>query len=300
MLRQANNRVVIEGILSEVDLQPRTYKRDGRDVEAITGEIKIRTTVTISGVEKELEIPVKMFANKLTRNGTENPGYDAVSRVMNEYVSIAAAGSIDGADRVRITGGTLRMNEYYGRTGKLNSYPQINATFVTKVKKEEYEPKATFEIEMVVASKDYEIDKNGEETGRLMVKGIVPQYNNTVDVMTFYVENENAIDAISSYWELEDTYAVSGKLRFTSKTETYEKAQDWGDPIKETRTINVSELIITGGSNSPLNEEDAFPMDEIREALTERKARIEASKERQSTVKTPTKGQKSSAIDLGF
>ena len=121
MLRQANNRVVMEGILSEVDLQPRTYKRDGRDVEAITGEIKIRTTVTISGVEKELEIPVKMFANKLTRNGTENPGYDAVSRVMNEYVSIAAAGSIDGADRVRITGGTLRMNEYYGRTDK-NKY----------------------------------------------------------------------------------------------------------------------------------------------------------------------------------
>ena len=73
MLRQAENTVKIEGILSEIDLQPKTFKRDGKDVEAIGGSITVKVTQKINDQEKELMIPVYMFAAKLTNAGKPNP-----------------------------------------------------------------------------------------------------------------------------------------------------------------------------------------------------------------------------------
>lgn len=152
MLKQAENNCKIEGILSEIDLKTGSTVKNGKTVEYITGSIKVRVNQMLNGKEVELDIPVYMFSNKLKNDGNPNPAYASIERVMNEYVSIAAAG-IDSADRIRITGANIRMNEYYGQGDKLNSYPRINASFVTKVTDmTKYNPEASFSAVFMIAA----------------------------------------------------------------------------------------------------------------------------------------------------
>lgn len=248
MLESKENSVKIEGILSEIDLEAGSYMKDNKTVEKIGGSIKVRVNQMLNGVETELDIPVYMFANKLTNKGTPNPAYASIERVMNEYKSIAAVG-IDAADRVRITGANIRMNEYYGQGDKLNSYPRINASFVTKITDmSKFAPEATFSAIFAIGNMGYETDKDGVQIpDRFKIRGIMPQYGGSVDVIDFFATSPNVIDAVSSYWEQGDTVKINGKLNFSSKTEETVVQVDFGEPRIERKTVSVSELIITGG-----------------------------------------------------
>ena len=303
MLESKENSVKIEGILSEIDLEAGSYNKDGKTFEKIGGSIKVRVNQMLNGAEVELDIPVYMFANKLTNKGTPNPAYASIERVMNEYKSIAAVG-IDAADRVRITGANIRMNEYYGQGDKLNSYPRINASFVTKVTDmSKYNPEATFSAIFAIGSMGYETDKDGVEVAdRYKIRGIMPQYGGSVDVIDFFATSPNVIDAVSSYWEQGDTVKINGKLNFTSKTEEKLVEVDFGEPRVERKTISVSELIITGGSQTPLEGDFAFDMDEIQTALEARQARLAElkSKAKAKDTKSAPKAAPKKAMDLGF
>ena len=303
MLESKENSVKIEGILSEIDLETGSYVKDGKTVEKIGGSIKVRVNQMLNGVETELDIPVYMFANKLTNKGTPNPAYASIERVMNEYKSIAAVG-IDAADRVRITGANIRMNEYYGQGDKLNSYPRINASFVTKVTDmSKYNPEASFSAIFAIGSMGYETDKDGVEVAdRYKIRGIMPQYGGSVDVIDFFATSPNVIDAVSSYWEQGDTVKINGKLNFTSKTEEKMIEVDFGEPRVERKTISVSELIITGGSQTPLEGDFAFDMDEIQAALEARQARLAElkAKAKAKDIKSAPKAAPRKAMDLGF
>ena len=303
MLESKENSVKIEGILSEIDLEAGNYIKDGKTVEKIGGSIKVRVNQMLNGAEVELDIPVYMFANKLTNKGTPNPAYASIERVMNEYKSIAAVG-IDAADRVRITGANIRMNEYYGQGDKLNSYPRINASFVTKVTDmSKYNPEATFSAIFAIGSMGYETDKDGVEVAdRYKIRGIMPQYGGSVDVIDFFATSPNVIDAVSSYWEQGDTVKINGKLNFTSKTEEKLVEVDFGEPRVERKTISVSELIITGGSQTPLEGDFAFDMDEIQTALEARQVRLAElkAKAKAKDTKSAPKAAPKKAMDLGF
>lgn len=304
MLKQAENSVKIEGILSEIDLKTGSTVKNGKTVEYIGGSIKVRVNQTLNGKEVELDIPVFMYAGKLKNDGNPNPAYASIERVMNEYVSIAAAG-IDAADRIRITNGNIRMNEYYGQTGNLNSYPRINASFVTKLTDlSKFSPEATFSTIFVIGSMGYDTDKDGVDIeNRFKIRGILPQYGGSVDVVDFLAISPNVISAVSSYWNQGDTVKINGKLNFTSVVEEKMIEVDFGEPRMEKRTVSVSELIITGGSQTPLEGDFAYDADEISEALKERQARLAKAKE---DAKNKTKGAAKTApakkgfSDLGF
>ena len=304
MLKQAENTVKIEGILSEIDIDYGTFKKNGTDVNSIRGVIKVRVNQDINGVPTELEIPVHLFASQYTNAGALNPAYESIERIKKEYVSIASS-DIDHADRVRITKGAIQMNEYYGQNGNLISFPRITASFVTKIKKEECNPVASFVTTLMVGTKGYEVDKDGVETDHYKVMGMVPQYGGKVDVIPFYAVNKGVVDAISNFWNEGDTVKASGKLNFTSKTETHTVEVDFGEPQEETRTISVSELIITGGSSTPLDGDFAFDEGDMQAALTERKARLAALKEKSMTTTKGTSGRAPAQggnkfKDLGF
>lgn len=303
MLKQAENSVKIEGILSEIDLKTGTTNKNGKTIEYIGGSIKVRVNQILNGQEVELDIPVYMFSNKLKNDGGPNPAYASIERVMNEYVSIAAGG-IDAADRVRITNANIRMNEYYGQTGNLNSYPRINASFVTKVTDlSKYNPEATFSVVFMIAAMGYETDKDGVQIeNRFKIRGILPQYGGKVDVVDFYATSPNVIDAVSSYWSEKDTVKINGKLNFTSAVEERMVEVDFGEPRMERRTISVSELIITGGTQTPLEGDFAFDEDEINAALKDRQANLAALKEKAKSKESGAKAApaKKGFSDLGF
>lgn len=301
-MRQAENKVFIEGILSEIDIVERTYTKDGVQNNALAGQIKVRVEQKINGVDKILEIPVHVFVNEMTKKGTKNPAYESIDTVRREFVSIASGAGVEGADRIRISGASIQMNEYWADENRLSSYPRINASFVQRVKKDEFTPKAQFSTELVVSKMVNEVDKDGVETGRLKVEGILPQYGGRVDVVPFIAENPNVVDAISQYWQPKDTVKVSGKLNFSSTVEIYTEEQGFGEPIEKKRTINVSELVITGGSQTPLEGEFAFNEEEIKNALAERKARLEnrKAKELARSSSRTAPAQSGFASDIGF
>ena len=295
------NTVKIEGILSEIDLQKGSFKKNGNTVNSIGGKISVRVNQTLpNGEVQELEIPVHMFASELTNKGTSNPAYESISRVMNEFNSIAAVG-IEQADRIRITSGSIKMNEYYNQFGKLISFPRIEASFITKIKKEDCKPEATFSVIFVVGNKGLEVDKDGVEIpDRYKISAILPQYGGKVDVLDFYATSKGVIDAVSNYWNKRDTVKANGRLNFSSRTETVLEEVDFGEPIEKQRTINISELVITGGSSTQNEGEFAYDISDIQEAIKEREVRLAELEE-----KAKNKGKAGSApIDpldkLGF
>lgn len=271
-MRQAEDKVFIEGILSEIDLKEVTYNKNGADVNALAGMVKVR----VDDKDGTLEIPVHVFANEKTKAGGNNPGFESIKRVMNEFTSIAAAGE-DVADRVRISGASITMNEYFDQNENLISYPRIRGSFINKVKKDELNPKAEFDTEIVIGNIIPEVDKDGVETGNLKIMGIIPQFGGKVDVVPFIAKNPNAVTFINSSWKEGDTVKIHGKVNFTSKTESVFEEVAFGDPIEKKRTINISELVGTAGTY-PLEGDLAFDAGEIRAALAQRQADLEANK----------------------
>lgn len=297
------NVVRIEGILSEIDLEYKEFTKNGSPAKAIGGVIKIRVNTAINGAETELEIPVHMFAAQLTNSGAPNPAYESIARIKEEYISIAAS-DIERADRVRITKGAISMNEYYGQDGRLISFPRVTASFVSKIKREECKPKAEFTVTFMVGKAGYELDKDGVETDKYKVTGMIPQYGGKVDVVPFFAYNQGTIDAISNYWQEGDTVKAIGKLNFTSQTKEVEVKVDFGEPTIETRTYSISELVITGGSSTPLDGEFAINYEDVKVALEQRKERLAESKEksanRGTSGKAPAPVAAKKFADLGF
>ena len=295
----------IDGIKDITRLEICIMDADGREVEAMGGSITVKVVQKISGKEKELMVPVHMFASKLTNKGTPNPAYDSIKKIMDEYTSIAASeNGEDGADRIRITSGSIRMNEYYSQDGRLVSFPRVNASFVQKINKGDCKPEATYTTEFVVANKSEELDRNGEPTGRYRIDAIIPQYGGKVDVVPMYAQSPGVISAVSEYWEIGDTVKANGRLDFSATTETIIEEVDFGEPIEKTRTVNRSDLIITGGSQTALEGDFAYDNAEIQEALAERKLRLEKQKDkdmsRAASKQTPPKTSKNGFTDLGF
>ena len=195
------------------------------------------------------------------------------------------------------------MNEYYGQNGNLVSFPQIKASFVSKINRNECKPEASFSLVFAVAEQGFELDKEGIETDKYCIKGIVGQYGNKADIIPFKIYNEGVINAVSTYWEKGDTVKAMGKLNFSSETTTELIEVDFGEPQERTRTINVSELVITGGSQTPFEGDFALETEEIQAGLKERSARLSAAKEEaanrpKKATTTASKGDFS--VDVGF
>ena len=305
MLRQAENRVRIEGILSEINLKYGSYVKNGATVDTIGGDIKVLLNQQVNGEDVSLIIPVYMFASKLTNAGKPNPAYASIESVMKEYVSIASGAGEHGADKVRITSGNIRMNEYWNQQGQLVSFPRVNASFVGKATGE-FRPEASWSMEFAVASMDFVTDADGVEVEpkKLRIKVIVPQYGGKIDTMELYATNPRVIDAITSYWENQKTYTAKGRLNFTTTTQKIIEEMDFGEPEERIRTTTVSELIVTKGTQAPLEDEMAFAPADLAAALKEHKAYLETLKDKTASkpknTPAPSGTSAHEAFDLGF
>lgn len=305
-MRIAQNNVYIDGILSENNLEYGSFQKNGVTTECIRGSVTILVHQTIDDVPADVSVPVHFFATKLTKSGGPNPAYESIETAMKTFVSIAKAGSEDEADRVRISKGRIEMNEYFNADGKLISFPRITASFINKINKSQSKPEAAFNCEMVIAAMDYEVDAQGEPTGRYKVKGIIPKFGDKIDIVDFVCTKPKTIDGLMSYWSINDTVSFRGRLNFTVQTETIQEEMAFGDdPITRQRTRTISDLIITSG-NMPLEGDLQYDLNDIQAAITERKQRLEAQKTRDMekakarTAPAPANEVSHGALDLGF
>lgn len=270
-MRQSENEVKIEGYLQEVDL--REGNKDGK--EYIAGTVTVSLDQEYDGRIEHEEIPVSVYATKMTRNGMPNPAYKSVKEV-EKWRRISTDGEL--ADKITFSSGTISENAFIpqGSSSPVSTW-RVSNSFFNKVSGE-YHPCAVFKNEIYIRSIEDEV-RNDEPTGRLMIQGIVIGYGGRADVVKYYVENRKYINHIRNNWQEDMTVNVGGYIR--SSVETVDAgAQDsdgFGETIAIGRNRNVKELIITQGSFTGKDEDVAFDTDEVRAAMNERKMRIEAT-----------------------
>ena len=265
---QAQNKLNITGKLLDV-----TYGEgkmsDGRAYQRAS--LTIRVSQTYGGQEETSEIPVSIFAAQYTSTGKLNPGWKSIQDLHN-FKSAQDVG-IDNADKIRITGSTISENNFVSRNGQLINGWQIRGSFINSATTEDV---ASFINDIFIMDMHEELNRDDEPTGRLVIKGGLVQYGGKLDVLEYIVEQPEAVEYISSHWNVNDTVTVRGRIRVTSVEEKTSGADSsWGEDIPEATTRYVRELIITKGDDEGKEEEFAYDPNEIKKGFNVRKANIE-------------------------
>lgn len=289
---QSTNRVTIMGTLNELNIEE---KVSGEGKEYVQGTASIKVDQEIGGKHVENIIPVRMFSMRLKKDGGKNIVYDRIVEMKENFTSLAAAETPSQASKVIINSGQLQENMWLDKTtNQLRTAFQISSNFMKKANPED-EEKATFELSGVVGDIRDEMDKDGNETGRLILKFIVVGYLGKTDVIQLIAENPTAVNHIRNNWEKGDTVTLTGIVNMSYTVKTWTEEQGFGEPIKRTRTESKRELIITGGSPTGLDEELSYDMDAIKLALDERQTRIDKLSE-----KKPATSSANKSFNVGF
>lgn len=291
--KQALNEVKVEGLISEIKLRKGTTPSVG---EYMAGDIVIEVEQELNGIVETNLIPVSVFAAVKKKDGNPNVAYTKLEEIEQTYNSIASS-SREAATRVRFNQGSIEENSYFTPDKELRTSSRIKNTFFNKVSAD-FNPHAIFTAKIVILRIKDEVDKEGVETGRLLVQGAVVQWGEKVDVVDFIVESKEAIAYISQNYEKNQTVQVSGKVRFTVTTKTKRIEQGFGEPIEEVKTFYKRELVITSGSSEAFDEDESYNVEAIAKGLEARRARLEAtaskSANKPKAVKTVSKE------DVGF
>lgn len=289
-LREADAIVTAEGILQEKTLK---VEYDN-GVPFISGNIvlKVSDTNTITFSTRQ---------SSKTKKGEDNKIYGGLVTVMNEYKSIADVGE-EGADRIRITNGQMRPS-YMARSGREGIFYQAN--FYNRINAgDPVNPHADFEVEVYVDSvvpEQYTSgDKQGEETGRVIVHGWLPTYSGIEPVDL--IAPKDIAEAVADLYSKGMTGKFYGDIvnsRVEKKSVTQVRI---GKPKETTSVTYTNELIITGATEPyPEDDKNAFDKEAVQLAKQERETRIEEKKAQVSSNGSSNNSwqQKSAAPDTG-
>lgn len=265
---QAQNKVNLVGKLLDSTFGSGKTK-DDRDYERAT--VTLRVNQTYGGREEISEVPVSFFATKFTSTGKPNPAYATIQTLKS--MDTAQTAGIEAAPTVHCTGATVQENNFVARSGNLITGFQLNASFIASVNMSDV---AAFVIDIFIMDMHPEEDRDGDPTGRLIIKGGIVQYGGRLDVLEFVVEEPGAVEYIERNWNVNDTVTAKGRIRTTVAEEKASGNQSsWGEDVPEVTTRTVRELIITKGDDQGKDEDFAYDPVEIKKAFNVRKARIE-------------------------
>lgn len=263
-LRQSNAKVFIEGLVSEKDLAVKT--EDGKT--KITGSLTVKTS-DVNFVKFNINV------NEKTNAGADNKCYAGLLTVMNEYKTIADVGEAE-ADKVKVNGD---LNLYTSVQSGANIVG-FKSNFFNRVKSnEDFEQKAEFSVEVFISSIIPETNTDGEETGRILVKGWVPTYNG-IEPITL-VAADDIGSAVESTFEPGQTVEFMGDI-VNNRIETVtEIPMAIGKPKTKTKVEYKNELLITGASTAyeeGETPEKPYDANVIRAAIQERTNKLEEAK----------------------
>mgnify|MGYP007013866227 CR=1 FL=1 len=263
---QAGNKLNLAGTLMDAAFGDGKLS-DGRPYKRAT--VTIRVNQTYGGKSETSDIQVGMFATEFTSTGKQNPAWKSLQDLA--LMKTAQNVGIDNASHVRLTGATLQENNFVSRSGQLINGWQIRGSFINEAKVADV---ASFVTDIFIMDMHDEVNRDGDTTGRLIVKGGIVQYGGKLDVVEFIVEQPDTVEYISRNWEVNGTVTVKGRIRVLSQEEEVQSS-GWGEDVPDTTTRFVRELIITTGDDECKEEDFAYDPVEIKKAFNERKAAIE-------------------------
>ena len=266
---QATNKFNIVGKLLDITFRDGVTKNGSKYESA---NFTVRVTQTYDGQTETSEIPVSLFATQFTSTGKPHPGWKNIQD-LKAMKTIQQVGEAE-ATKVRMTSASVRENNFMTKSGQLINGWQLNTSFLNEATSGA--EIASFNVDIFIMDMHDEINREGNPTGRLIVKGGIVQYGGKLDVVEFVVEASDKVDYVSRNWNVNDTVNIGGRVRFTSKEEKRAASESsWGEELPETSTRTVRELIITRGSDEAFEEEFAYNPVEIKKAFNVRKAEIE-------------------------
>lgn len=278
-LRQAQNDVNIVGYLVEKNLEVKEFTNgtDGSKYKAMTGTLSVRTA------ENETHV-VRFFAKEFKNDGSPNAQFTGLQTIINEHVSIADLKNSDNPeakpDLINVFGG-IELNEYY--TGEaLTSRQQVQGRFAGRVRENaDHTPRAKFDIEGVVSKTIEEFDKNGEETGRVKVELLVPDFRGQITPLSFVVGENGADYARENFTSGTSVLAYGDIVNFREEKEKRIPMGFGEDKIEKTVTFH-SEYLITGGTvyEEGMHDAKIFDVELIKAAGVERNKYLEQLKTR--------------------
>lgn len=285
MLREAENNVIVEGIVSEINLEV----KDVQGKKAITGNLVIE-------IAENAICTVDVFANELKKDGGENSTFKGLNTVMNEYKSIAKVGK-EEADKVRITGAKITVNDYYNGADVLKSDVKVNTNFINRLKAgEEFNPRAEFAIETFIHKMNDEVDSNGDVTGNKIISGLVPVYDGKIVPMDFIIKDQEIIQGIESLYEPGQTVKLYGDVNIAISTTKTLVPVAIGKPKEVIKTLTTRELIVTGGSEPYLEDNpNVFAVETVKNAMAAREEMLAELKAKKDTSKSNSGGKTASS-----
>ena len=204
----------------------------------------------------------------------------SISSLMKDQAAMTFDVAKESATKVWIIGALqeyIRKDEK-GEVISSTTIKGLTAGIKTESDKHPFTQKAEFEVEMYIEGKRPEM-KDGEETGRIVLTGLIPEYDDSVSRIEFVTELGDATDYIEENYNVGQTVKVYGDV-----INTYVRVEKEGGGHTFGRTLEpqyettfTSERQIFGGTATPLDEDDenALKKAEIKAALALRQQKID-------------------------
>ena len=286
-MRRVANKVQIEGYLRENNLE---LIRNDKQEEVIRGSL----VVALDNVRScRAQFYVSRF-NTLKPGETtrqESKAYSrlvellpgntiSISSLMKDQAAMTFDVAKESATKVWIIGALqeyIRKDEK-GEVISSTTIKGLSAGIKTESDKHPFTQKAEFEVEMYIEGKRPEM-KDGEETGRIVLTGLIPEYDDSVSRIEFVTELGDATDYIEENYNVGQTVKVYGDvINNYVRVEKEGGGHTFGRTLEpQYETTFTSERQIFGGTATPLDEDDenALKKAEIKAALALRQQKID-------------------------
>lgn len=269
LTKMALNKFTIIGKLLDATFNEGKTK-DGRTWNR--ANITVRVSQEYGGRTEVSEIPVSLFATQYTTQGAPHPGFKNIQD-LKEMKTVQNYGEAEAAV-VRMTNAQIGENMYLSRGGQVVDTWRLSTSFINEAGR--MNDIASFNVEVFILDMHDEVDRDGDPTGRMIIKGGIVQYGGKLDVVEFVVEAADAVNYLQRTYSINDTVRLNGRVRWTSIEEKSSGSESsWGENIPTISTRMVRELVVTGGSDDPYEEEFAYDPTEIKKGFAARKAMME-------------------------
>lgn len=278
--KKLSNTVKIVGYLKENNLAKIT---NSKGINVINGSL----TIAVDDINTH---KVQFYVAETTKSGETSKDYEALSELLPDCTITVASflkenptadfkTAANAASKVWVM---ARLEEFASRTGERErSLVQIKgfrAGFKTATDKGPFVPCAEFTVDVYIN----DITAEDGNTGRLVLEGLIPMYDKSVQKISFVAPTTDGIaDYIGKNYRVGDTVTLKGDL--ISIQERIEVAGNSGffgrgnGPQYETKFIR--ERRIYGGSEVPLHQGDegAISTSTIKEGLAQREIKMDAN-----------------------
>jgi hypothetical protein len=272
-IRQALNKIDITGVIKEHKLA--SGKSD--EGKYINGSIVIKAG-------EFTEVTVKVFVTETNSKGKTKKAYENLEKILKGEIKTMVEVSEEDAVKVRLWGNEGFTPQFREEIFKPENATEVvtkigvdlgfgNITIDNKITPEDY--KATFDIEMFVESVEEEIDKNDEETGRVIVKGWCPVYGGSVIPLELkagiVVDDDGEYDFaedVRNSIDPETTVNFWGDINFKAIVEKVLKGGSLGRAKVDEKRTYIHDLIAIGADF--VEEDNEYDIEDIKQARIER------------------------------